>query len=237
MDEREIKKFLNEKCLENNIILSKDHVDYFYLYMKNLMEWNKKINLTAIKDEKEIIIKHFIDSIAIKDEVKGRKLLDIGTGAGFPGLPLKILDDNLDITLIDSVNKKVRFVNDTIGLLGLQNALALHIRAEDLAYDSIYREQYDTVVSRAVANLSTLVEYMLPFLKIDGKAICLKGPNCEEEINLAKLAINKLGGRIEKCIEYNIDKNRRCLIIISKVKNTEQIYPRKQGKPLKEPIM
>lgn len=236
MNKEEFKKFLLQRASGNSIQLFEEDVDNFYLYMENLIDWNQKINLTAIKDEKEIIIKHFIDSILVNKYIDGSRLLDIGSGAGFPGIPLKIINRDLNVTLIDSVNKKVSFMKDSIDKMRLENIEALHIRAEDLAHEKEYREQFDIVVSRAVANMTTLVEYMIPFVRVGGRCLCLKGPNCEEEINLAKNAIKKLGGKIEDVIEYKVDDNERCLVVINKIKNTEQIYPRKLGKPLKEPL-
>jgi len=234
----DIKRYIYEKANENNIVLSENEINLFYLYMNNLIEWNSKINLTAIKDEKEIVIKHFIDSILVKNELKNvRKVLDIGSGAGFPGIPLKIVNDSLEFTLIDSVNKKVNFMNDTIEKLGLKNITALHGRAEDFAHQEEYREKYDVVVSRAVSNMTTLVEYMLPFVKVGGRCICLKGPNVDEELNLAKNAIKILGGRVERVLEYKLYENGRSLVSIFKEKHTEQTYPRKQGKPIKEPLV
>lgn len=237
MDREEFEKFFIQKAKENNIYISKEMSSKFYLYMENLIEWNSKINLTAIRDEKDIIIKHFIDSIVISKYIFGDRLLDIGSGAGFPGIPLKIVNKDLRVDLIDSVNKKVNFMNDSIEKLNLENIKAIHIRAEEIAHEKDFRESYDIVTSRAVANMSTLVEYMLPFVKIGGKCVCLKGPNCETEINASKNAIKKLGGQIGEVIEYKIEDNDRCLVIINKIKNTEQTYPRKQGKPLKEPLL
>lgn len=237
MNREEFERFLLLKSNENNIEINNDAINKFYLYMNNLVEWNQKINLTAIKEEKDIIIKHFIDSIVINKYVSGNKILDIGSGAGFPGIPLKIVNDSLDVTLIDSVNKKVNFMNDSISKLELSNIKAMHVRAEEMAHEKIFREKFDIVVSRAVANMSTLVEYMIPFVKVGGKCLCLKGPNCEEEINSSKNAIRKLGGKIEQVIEYKLEDNERCLVVINKIKNTEQTYPRKQGKPLKEPLV
>lgn len=236
MNREEFVDFFVQKAAENGILISYDVAVEFYLYMKNLIEWNEMINLTAIRNEREIVIKHFVDSIFVSKFINGKKMLDLGSGAGFPGLPLKILDKSLNVSLIDSVNKKVNFMRDTVEKLNLNNIEVLHVRAEDLGHEEKYREKFDTVVSRAVANMSTLVEYMLPFLKVGGKCLCLKGPNCEEEINLAKIAVRMLGGRIENVIEYKVEDNDRCLIIITKEKNTEQIYPRKSGKPLKEPL-
>lgn len=236
MSEREIKDFLVKIFTKNHVTIDTEVVDKFYLYMKNLIEWNKKVNLTAIKEERDIIVKHFLDSIMIEDKINGNKILDIGSGAGFPGIPLKIANSELNVTLIDAVNKKVTFMNDTVDKLKLENIIALHGRAEDFAQDKNLRENFDTVISRAVANMSTLVEYMLPFVRIGGRCLCMKGPNSEEEIDASKNAIKKLGGRIEEIINYKVEENERCLVVILKEKTTEQIYPRKQGKALKNPL-
>lgn len=232
----DIKEFIKNEASKNNINLSEKEIELFYLYMNNLIEWNQKINLTAIKEEKEIVIKHFMDSIVIKDEIVGSRVLDLGSGAGFPGIPLKIVNDKLEVTLLDAVNKKVNFMNDTIEKIKLKNIVAIHARAEELAHDEKYREKYDIVVSRAVSNMTTLVEYMLPFLKKGGKCICLKGPDVDNELEDAKNAIRILGGKIEKKMQYDLNGNGRSLIVILKEKHTEQIYPRKQGKPIKEPL-
>ena len=238
MEIKEFNNIINKMLDYNDISLNKEQINKLYQYMNNLKQWNEKINLTAIKNDEEIILKHFIDSIVVNKYIEGNKILDIGSGAGFPGIPLKIKDDKLKVTLIDSINKKVNFMNDTIKKLELDESESIHIRAEELAEDNNYREKYDTVISRAVANLTTLVEYMLPFAKVNGICICMKGPNIEEEINNSKYAIKKLGGEIENIIDYKIDENNsRNIIIIRKKKHTEQIYPRKQGKPLKEPLI
>ncbi len=236
MDIEIFKRIMAEKYDKYDLKLSSKSVDCFYQYMNNLLEWNSKINLTAIKDEEEIIIKHFLDSSIIIKNISNGEILDIGSGAGFPGIPLKIMNNDLKVTLIDSVNKKVNFMKDSIEKLQLTNIEARHGRAEEFAHEKEYREKFDIVVSRAVANMSTLAEYMLPFAKVGGKCICMKGPSIEEELNDAKNAINKLGGEVINVIKYNIEKNERSLIIILKKKSTEQIYPRKQGKPIKEPI-
>ena len=227
---------INEIFTKNGIILEDKQIEKLYLYMENLIEWNKNINLTAIKSENDIIIKHFLDSVIIKDKICGKKILDIGSGAGFPGIPLKIMNDDLEIMLIDAVNKKVNFMNNTIDKLELEKIVAIHGRAEDFGHEIEYREKFDTVISRAVANMTTLVEYMIPFVKVGGKCLCMKGPDCEEEINSAKNAIRKLGGKIEEIINYDVEENERCLVVISKLKNTEKLYPRRQGKPLKSPL-
>lgn len=236
MNYSEFENILNKHLIYNKLEIDSNSKKRLYEYMKNLLTWNEMINLTAIKDEEEVILKHFVDSVYIKDLVQG-KVMDIGSGAGFPGLPLSIVNSNIELTSIDSVNKKINFQKDTIEKLEIKNAEAMHTRAEDLAQDSNYREQYDFTVSRAVANLATLVEYMLPFTKVGGKCICLKGPSYKEELENAKKAIRILGGKIEEIKEYKIsDDNERTLIIISKINKTDKIYPRKQGKPSKEPI-
>ena len=236
MDYLKFKEIIENDLKYINLEITDESKENLYKYMNNLIEWNQKINLTAIKNEEEIILKHFVDSIYIKNMVKGR-VLDIGSGAGFPGIPLKLVNSNINLVSIDSVNKKINFQKDTVEKLSLNNIEIIHTRAEDLAQNKDYREQFDFVVSRAVANLSTLSEYMLPFTKIGGKCICMKGPNCLEEIDNAKNAIKLLGGRIEKIEEYKIaDGIDRVLVIISKEKSTNKIYPRGQGKPSKDPL-
>ena len=236
MDYLKFKEIIENDLKYINLEITDESKENLYKYMNNLIEWNQKINLTAIKNEEEIILKHFVDSIYIKNMVKGR-VLDIGSGAGFPGIPLRLVNNNINLVSIDSVNKKINFQKDTVEKLSLNNIEIIHTRAEDLAQNKDYREQFDFVVSRAVANLSTLSEYMLPFTKIGGECICMKGPNCIEEIDNAKNAIKLLGGRIEKIEEYKIaDGIDRVLVIISKEKSTNKIYPRGQGKPSKDPL-
>ena len=204
-----------------------------------LIEWNKKINLTAIIEPKEIILKHFIDSLTILKYVNdNEKMLDVGTGAGFPGIPIKIMNENVEITLLDSLNKRINFLNEVINKLKLKNISAIHSRIEDYGKNNKYREKYDIVTSRAVANLATLSEYMLPMLKIKGKSICMKGSDIKEEVKNSKRAIDILGGEIVNIEELVFHKsdNRRNLIIIEKKKNTPLKYPRKAGMPLKKPL-
>ena len=169
MEYNEFKNIVLEDLKYINKEIKEESINKLYLFMNNLIEWNKNINLTAIKDEREIILKHFIDSIYISDLIKG-KVLDIGSGAGFPGLPLKIIDENLELVSIDSVNKKINFQLDTIKKLELKNIEALHIRAEELAHDNKYREKFDIATSRAVANLATLSEYLLVLSLFDVKS-------------------------------------------------------------------
>lgn len=237
MELEEFKLFFREKLEKNNIKVDTDY-EKFYKYMKELLEWNEKINLTAIKDEKEFVIKHFVDSLTVADLInENKKVIDIGTGAGFPGIPLKLVNKDIDITLVDSVNKKVTVLNEIIEKLNLEKIQAIHTRAEDIAHKMEYREKYDIATSRAVSNLTTLVEYLLPFVKVGGCIICLKGPNFDIEVNNAKNAINVLGGKIEKVISLNIDgEMERNIIIIKKIKETPKKYPRGQGMPLKKPL-
>jgi len=235
MEYKEFEELFLVELKKNNIENVKN-TDKFYQYMKLLLEWNEKINLTAIRDEKEFIVKHFIDSLTINQFIKpNTKLIDVGTGAGFPGLPLKLFHEELDCTLIDSVGKKINVLNDIISKLKLENITAVHTRAEDFAKDN--REKYDIAVSRAVANMNTLVEYLIPFAKVGGIIICMKGPNYDEELTTARKAINVLGGTIEKIESFYINEElERNVIVIKKVKETPKQYPRGQGKPLKEPI-
>ena len=237
MELEEFKKFFEEQLSQNNINIEIE-MEEFYIYMKNILEWNEKINVTNIKEEKEFIIKHFIDSLTISKYIENNsRVLDIGTGGGFPGIPLKLSNKTIKGTLIDSVNKKIIVVNDGIEKLKLEKIEAIHTRAEDLAIRKDYREGFDIVVTRAVSNLSTIVEYMLPFLKIGGKAICMKGPNYEEELEEAKKAINVLGGTLQEINKIKISEEfERNIIIIKKEKITPKQYPRGNGKPLRNPI-
>ncbi len=237
MEKEEFNNYFKNELKKNKIDLNPDN-EKFYKYMKNTLEWNEKINLTNIKDEKEFVVKHFIDSLTILKYIdKNKKLIDIGCGAGFPGIPLKLAEESLESTLIDSLNKKISTVKDSIEKIGLEKIEAIHCRAEELAKKEEFREKFDYATTRAVSNLSTIAEYMIPFLKIGGLAICMKGPNCIEEINEAKTAINTLGGKIEKIDNIIIDDEfERNIIIIRKIKETPLKYPRENGKPLKNPI-
>ena len=207
--------------------------------MELLLEWNEKINLTAIVEPRDVILKHFVDSLTICKELqKNKTLADIGTGAGFPGIPVKILRPDLDITLIDSLNKRVNFLTMVIEALKLEKIVALHGRIEDFGKNKKYREKFDYVTSRAVANLSTLSEYMIPLIKIGGKCICMKGSNIDEELKNAEKAVKTLGGKIEKVDTFllpDTDMGRN-IILIKKEKATPNKYPRKAGTPTKDPI-
>ena len=235
-----IEEFSKELINKSNMIevsLNEDQANRFYAYMNLLVEWNEKINLTAITEPNEVILKHFIDSLTICNYIdKGSSIIDVGTGAGFPGIPLTIANE-VNVTLLDSLNKRINFLNEVIKELDLENIEAIHSRAED--FGSKEREKYDIATSRAVASLNVLVEYLLPLVKVGGRCICMKGPQIEEEIENAKKAIKILGGEIEKVDEIELPESdiKRTIIIIKKVKETPTKYPRKAGLPSKEPIM
>lgn len=203
-------------------------------YTDYLLEVNSHTNLTTITDSSEIELKHFKDSLTVLDYIKeGDKVLDLGAGAGFPGIPLRIEKD-FDLTLIDSVNKKVNFMNEVIEILGLSNARAIHTRAEDFAKEN--REAFDVVVSRAVANMSTLSELCLPFVKVGGLFIALKGPKADEEVKAAANALEILGGEVIKMEGLDLDGNERVNVIVKKVRSCKKTYPRGQNLPKRNPL-
>ena len=231
---------LLKKAKMLGIELNENQIEMFYNYMNLLIEWDEKMNLTAIIEPKEIILKHFIDSITIKKYLKENdEVLDIGTGAGFPGIPLKIVEENSKITLLDSLNKRITFLQEVINKLNLKDIRGIHGRAEEFVKQKGEREKYDIVTSRAVARLNVLLEYMLPFTKIGGSCICMKANNTEEELKEAGKAINILGGKIEKVDKIILPESdiERNIIIIKKIKETPNKYPRKAGMPAKEPII
>ena len=226
---------------ELKISLSEKQLIKFMSYYELLIEWNHVMNLTTITDFDEVMKKHFIDSLSLVkayDVSKTVSLIDIGTGAGFPGIPLKIVFPDLDVTLLDSLNKRVNFLNTVIDELGLEKIQAIHGRAEDFAKKGKLREQYDICVSRAVANLSTLSEYCLPYVKIGGYFISYKSEKIEEEKKEAEHAISVLGGKIENQIAFMIPNSDiyRNLFIVRKEKETPAKYPRKAGTAAKEPL-
>lgn len=223
------------------IILTENQIQQFILYYEKLVEWNEVMNLTAITEYDEVMKKHFIDSITLVkafDVNKSASVIDVGTGAGFPGLALKIAYPNLKVTLLDSLNKRIQFLNEVIEKLGLDGVETIHGRAEDFAKPGKLRERYDLCVSRAVANLSTLSEYCLPFVKEKGLFISYKSEKVQEEMVKAENAISILGGKIEKQVEFTLPDSDiyRNLFVIKKVRKTPAKYPRKAGLPAKEPL-
>ena len=229
---------LTNLCNKLNIELSERQVEQFLLYKDLLKEWNEKINLTAITDDKEIIIKHFIDSLTIAKYISDNDtIIDVGTGAGFPGIPIKIVKPDTEVTLLDSLNKRLLFLQDVIDENKLKKIRCVHGRAEDVSRETIHREVYDIATARAVANMSTLVELCIPFVKVGGLFVCMKGTNTDE-IDDAKNAIKLLGGEIEKIDNFVLPDTdmERNIIIIRKVKNTPGEFPRKAGVPAKNPI-
>ena len=239
MDIDSFKELMRSYGSQIDIEFNEEQLNKFYKYMQLLLEWNEKINLTAITEPKEIILKHFVDSLTISKYIDDDKTVaDVGTGAGFPGIPLKIYRPDLRITLVDSLNKRINFLNEVINNLKLEKINTVHSRVEDFGKDKEYREKYDYVTARAVANLSTLSEYLIPITKIGGKCICMKGNDVKEELDNGKNAINLLGGEISKidCFELPNSDISRNIIIIDKRKNTPKKYPRKAGLPSKEPL-
>ena len=211
-------------------------------YYEMLIDTNKVMNLTAITEYSEVVIKHFADSAAIgciTDMIGNIDLIDVGTGAGFPGIVLKIVYPQLSVVLLDSLNKRVNFLKNVITELGLTGISAIHGRAEDIARNKDYREKFDLCVSRAVANMSSLSEYCLPFVKVGGRFIPYKADGCDEEVKTASKAVNILGGKIRKIESYVIPDTDICrkFVVIDKLRNTSAKYPRKAGLPTKEPLV
>lgn len=234
-------KLLLDKVNELSIELNEKQVKQFIKFYEMLVEWNKVMNLTGITEYDEVVEKHFVDSLSIVNVVDMNdihKVIDIGTGAGFPGIPLKIAFPHLKITLLDSLNKRIKFLNAVIDELGLENIHTIHGRAEDFAKQEKYREKYDLCVSRAVANLSILSEYCLPYVAVDGMFVPYKSGDIEEELNNSKKAVQILGGKIENTIKFELPGTDigRSFVKIKKVKNTAKKYPRKAGLPSKEPL-
>lgn len=220
--------------------LDTKNIDKFEKYKELILEYNKHTNLTRITEDEEFNVKHFLDSLSLfKTDlfVKDKKIIDIGTGAGFPGLPLKLYNEDLDITLLDSLRKRIDFLNGVIEELDLKKIRAIHARAEEIVRDPNYRESYDIAVSRAVANLSTLTEYSMAFVKVGGYFISQKGPEYKEELKSAKRAIELMGGEVKDVIHTPLPNDiDHYIIVIKKVKETDKKYPRGGGKPRKAPL-
>lgn len=234
-------QIFESKLQELNIQLDDRQMEQFNTYYELLVEWNKVMNLTGITEKEEVNEKHFIDSLSVVKAIDVNSIhsvIDIGTGAGFPGIPLKIAFPHLKIVLLDSLNKRINFLNTVIDTLGLENIYTIHGRAEDYAKQTEYREQFDVCVSRAVANLSTLSEYCIPYVKTGGMFIPYKSGEIDEELLNAKKAIHILGGKLEDVVKFQLPNSEinRSFVIISKKMNTSKKYPRKAGLPTKEPL-
>lgn len=237
----ENKMLLQSCCEQMQIPLSQQMGQQFMTYMSLLLEWNEKMNLTAITEEREVVLKHFVDCLSLVPHLKisqGTKIIDVGTGAGFPGLPVKIACPEVSMTLLDSLQKRIGFLEEAIKAMGLKDTVCIHARAEDGGQNPLYREQFDYCVSRAVANLAVLSEYCLPFVKIGGTLAALKGPDALGEIAEAESAIGKLGGKVNKVIDVTIPFTELAhkLVFIEKVSPTPKQYPRKAGKISKNPL-
>ncbi len=235
------KELLKKGITEFNIDVDEKMIDDFSMYREILVEWNQKMNLTGIEDEKEVFIKHFLDSVSIfkngyiKDNMK---VIDVGTGAGFPGLPMKIAKRSLDVTLLDSLNKRINFLQEVCKKIYIDDVEFIHGRAEDFGQDENYREQYDIATARAVAGLPVLMEFCVPFVKVGGYFICLKGPNADLELEESKKAMETLGVKFIEKIDIKlpeIELNHN-ILVFEKIQNTPSKYPRKAGKPSKSPI-
>ena len=232
---------LEEGCKELGITLDENQKKQFTDFYEYLVEKNKVMNLTGITEFQEVLIKHFLDSLACVKAVdmsRIKRIMDIGTGAGFPGVPLKIAFPHLEACLLDSLKKRVNFLEETFQMLKLENITAIHGRAEEYAKNKQYRETYDFCVSRAVSNLATLSEYCLPYLKTGGYFISYKSGTVQEEVEQAQKAVKILGGKIQDVVYFQLPDSeiQRSLVVIEKIKATPGRYPRKAGTPLKEPL-
>jgi 16S rRNA (guanine527-N7)-methyltransferase len=240
--EKGFKKVLLEEASNNGIILTPLMLDRFEKYKNMLLEYNKNINLTAITDEYEIIVKHFVDCLECTKYIeKNTNIIDVGTGAGFPGIVICIFfDQEIEMTLLDSLNKRLVFLKDVVDSLKLQKVNIIHGRAEDIAKENNKREKYDYVVSRALANLPVLLEYIIPYIKVNGEAIIMKANNLEEELNNSKNALKVLNCVTKEIYTYNLlienENFTRKIVVIKKINNTPNKYPRMYGKIKKQPL-
>lgn len=232
---------LKSACDDVGLELTENKYNNFIKYMRLVQEWNEKVNLTAITEDEDFIKKHFVDCIkAFKSKAikEAKTLIDVGTGAGFPGLPIAIMNENCEVLLLDSLNKRINFLNLVIKELNLKNVKTVHARAEDGARNIQYREKFDVSTSRAVANMAVLSEFCLPFVKNGGYFVALKGPAIEEELEMGKNAINKLGGKLENIIEVTIEGTdlMHNVVEVKKISDCPKSYPRKAGTINKKPL-
>lgn len=233
---------LKEGSIELGLSLTNHQVEQLLKYKELLVEWNEKVNLTAITEDRDIMIKHFLDSLSCAKMPyieNGLKVIDVGTGAGFPGIPINIYYPDVSLTLLDSLNKRIKFLMEVCSSIGLDHVNFQHGRAEDFGNNKLFREKYDIAVARAVAQLNSLCEYCLPFVKVGGYFICQKGPNIDEELKTAKKAIELLGGRLveKRDVKLPFSDITHNIIIIEKIKHTPTKYPRKAGTPTKSPLI
>ena len=233
---------LDQGCQEMGIVLDGEQRQQVVDFYEYLVEKNKVMNLTGITEFQEVLVKHFLDSLACVKAVdikKVKRMMDVGTGAGFPGVPLKIAFPHLEACLLDSLKKRVNFLEETFDLLKLTDITAVHGRAEEYAKNKAYRESFELCVSRAVSNLATLSEYCLPYVKVGGSFISYKSGTVQEEAEQAEKAVKILGGKIRDVVYFSLPDSeiQRSLVVIEKVKSTPGKYPRKAGTPLKEPLV
>ncbi|MCM1257148.1 MAG: 16S rRNA (guanine(527)-N(7))-methyltransferase RsmG [Clostridium sp.] len=230
---------MSERFEKEKFTFSKEQKRKFFIFYQLLVEKNKVMNLTGITEFSEVVEKHFLDSLMLSrvfDLEKSVRVIDVGTGAGFPGIPLKIAFPNLRITLMDSLNKRILFLQEVIDALEFTEIEAVHARAEELARKKEYREKFDLSVSRAVANLSTLEEYCLPFVKTGGQFISYKSGEIEEELSMSENACKILGGKVKEVYKFDLGEQKRSFVVIDKCKNSPRAYPRKAGTPGRQPL-
>ena len=239
MEKINCEEILKNACEYAGIQLTNTILEQFDEYFKLLVEWNEKINLTAITEQKDVYLKHFADSIYGAKFIKpNATLCDIGTGAGFPALVLKIVRPDIKVTLVDALDKRIKFLNEVIAKLGLKDIVALHYRAEDKAFKQTYLNSFDVATARAVARMATLTEYCLPFVKVGGKFIAYKSDKIDDELRESKKAVGVLGGELISCEKYDLDQETtRLLVIIQKKLTTPEKYPRDKNKPKLQPIL
>lgn len=242
MSKLENRKILIDGLNELGIDAAEEKTEKLIKFKDIMLEWNDKINLTAITEEREIFIKHFLDSATCISSGfirEGMNIIDVGTGAGFPGIPVMILKDGLKMTLLDSLNKRISYLDEVVRKLDLKGVTTVHARAEEAGAGKIHRESYDIALSRAVASMNVLCEYCMPFVKVGGYFLCQKGPDIKEELEEAGFAIKTLGGKVMEVKEYHLPFSdiKHNIIIIEKVAATPTKYPRKPGKPSASPII